>query len=93
MKLNQYNLGKFKNDDYILYVTYNSCKANKCSEIVLQYFTAEQKKNAEKKLQGVLKRKETQMKKANAKLLDSTKLTAEKPEKQETKTNDDEKVL
>ena len=93
LKLNQYNLGKFKNDDYILYVTYNSCKANKCSEIVLQYFTAEQKKNAEKKLQGVLKRKETQMKKANAKLLDSTKLTAEKPEKQETKTNDDEKVL
>ena len=33
------------------------------------------------------------MKKANAKLMDSTKLTAEKPEKQETKTNDDEKVL
>lgn len=63
-RLEQYNLEYLKEDTYIQYVTYKSCKKNNRMDIVNLYFTDEQTQKATAKYNGVIKRAQTRMKRA-----------------------------
>lgn len=62
-QLEQYNLGYLKENPFIQYVTYKSCKKYKRMDIIEKEFSDKQKLTAENKIKGILKRKDTRIKK------------------------------
>ncbi|MGN1212779.1 MAG: hypothetical protein ACI4TZ_01935 [Christensenellales bacterium] len=62
-QLEQYNLGYLKENPFIQYVTYKSCKKYKRMDIIETEFSDKQKLTAENKIKGILKRKDTKIKK------------------------------
>lgn len=62
-QLEQYNLGYLKENPFIQYVTYKSCKKYKRMDIIETEFSDKQKLTAENKIKGILKRKDTRIKK------------------------------
>ncbi|MGN1221854.1 MAG: hypothetical protein ACI4TT_01305, partial [Christensenellales bacterium] len=55
-ELEQYNLEFLKDNPYIQYVTYDSCKKHKKMDIIEAEFSDKEKLTAENKIKGVLKR-------------------------------------
>lgn len=85
-ELEQYNLEYLKDDTFIQYVAYASCKKHKCLDIIESELSAKEKLTAENKIAGVVKRKQTKMQKGNTKKLPAVIYTVNQPSK--TDNND-----
>ena len=70
-ELEQYNLEYLKDNAFIQYVAYASCKKHKCLDIIEDELSSKEKLTAENKIQGIVKRKNTKMHKADKKYLPS----------------------
>lgn len=77
-ELECYQLEDLKLDPYIQYVTYAACKKQNKMDIIDFELTEKEKKVAESKLKGVLKRKENKVKKAQSACLQNVVYKASK---------------
>ena len=89
-ELEQYNLEHLKDNAFIQYVAYASCKKHNKMEIIESELSDKEKLTAENKMKGVLKRKDTKVKKASKVYLPSVIYKDEKPTENKTSIESDE---